>query len=99
MAEQTTFQGHTHSVLSVCYLPDKDQIVSASADKTLKLWSLMGSGQSCLKTFQGHTSGVRSVCYLPDKDQIVSASFDKTLKLWSLETEQEKKTKEVQKEI
>ena len=77
-----TLQGHSNWVLSVIYLPDKDQLVSASYDKTLKIWSL-ASGQ-CVQTLQGHSRSVDSVIYLPDKNQLVSASKDKTLKIWSL---------------
>lgn len=35
-----TFYGHDHSVSSVCFLPSGDVIVSASRDKTIKLWEL-----------------------------------------------------------
>jgi hypothetical protein len=31
---------HTGNVRSVIYLPDKDQVVSVSNDKTLKRWSV-----------------------------------------------------------
>merc|ERR1711988_595052 len=78
-----TFTGHKDSVNSICYIPGKNQIVSASSDKTLKLWSL--DDEECKQTFRGHKDSVFAVCYLPDKNQIVSASYDKTLKLWSLE--------------
>ena len=62
-----TLQGHNSVVYSVIYIPDKDQLVSASGDKTLKRWSAT-SGQ-CLQTLQGHSYDVNSVIYLPDKDQ------------------------------
>merc|ERR1711988_1841568 len=78
-----TFTGHKDSVNSICYIPGKNQIVSASSDKTLKLWSL--DDEECKQTFRGHKDSVFAVCYIPDKNQIVSASSDKTLKLWSLE--------------
>jgi WD40 repeat protein len=35
-----TFVGHTDWVLSANFSPDGKQIVSASADKNLKLWDL-----------------------------------------------------------
>jgi WD40 repeat protein len=47
-----------------------EQIVSASADKNLKLWDLMGN---CLQTFIGHTDMILSVNFSPDGKQIVSA--------------------------
>jgi WD40 repeat protein len=39
------------------FSPDGKQIVSASWDKTLKLWDLAGN---CLQTFVGHTAEVSS---------------------------------------
>jgi WD40 repeat protein len=50
-----TFVGHTAGVASANFSPDGKQIVSASADKNLKLWVLMGN---CLQTFIGHTGKV-----------------------------------------
>jgi WD40 repeat protein len=42
------FVGHTAEVSSVNFSPDGKQIVSASSDKSLKLWDLAGN---CLQTF------------------------------------------------
>jgi WD40 repeat protein len=50
--------GHTDKISSANFSPDGKQIVSASVDKTLKLWDLAGN---CLQTFVGHTAGVSSV--------------------------------------
>jgi WD40 repeat protein len=49
--------GHTDKVLSANFSPDGKQIVSASGDKSLKLWDLAGN---CLQTFVGHTNAVLS---------------------------------------
>jgi WD40 repeat protein len=49
--------GHTAGVVSANFSPDGKQIVSASADKSLKLWDLAGN---CLQTFIGHTTLVSS---------------------------------------
>jgi WD40 repeat protein len=43
-----TFVGHTAEVSSANFSPDGKQIVSASWDKSLKLWDLAGN---CLQTF------------------------------------------------
>jgi WD40 repeat protein len=44
-------------VWSANFSPDGKQIVSASSDKSLKLWDLAGN---CLQTFVGHTDWVWS---------------------------------------
>jgi WD40 repeat protein len=64
--------------LSANFSPDGKQIVSASWDKSLKLWDLAGN---CLQTFVGHTAMVSSANFSPDGKQIVSASMDNNLKL------------------
>jgi WD40 repeat protein len=60
-------------VSSANFSPDGKQIVSASLDKSLKLWDLSGN---CLQTFIGHTNGVLRANFSPDGKQIVSASRD-----------------------
>jgi WD40 repeat protein len=50
-AETITFVGHADWVWSANFSPDGKQIVSASRDKSLKLWDLAGN---CLQTFVGN---------------------------------------------
>ena len=73
-----TFEGHAKSVTSVAVM-DNRYVVSGSADKTVKIWSL-NTGE-CLHTLSGHTSWVRGVAVLRGYE-IVSASEDNTLKIW-----------------
>ena len=64
--------------------------VSASDDKTLKVWEL-GSGRE-LRTLTGHTDMVKAVAVTPDGRCAVSASEDKTLKVWELGSGRELRT-------
>ena len=80
--ELKTFKSHSDLVWGVSFSPDGKTIASASADKTIKLWSLEGKE---LKTFKGHRDSVYSVSFSPNGKTIASASSDKTIKLWSLE--------------
>lgn len=56
-------------------------IVSASWDKTAKVWSLSGSEPSCLKTIKGHEAAVWAVLCIR-KSLIVTGSADKTIKIF-----------------
>jgi len=58
--------------------------VSASFDKTLRVWDLETG--ICLRVVQGHSDTVMSVSVSPDGRRAVSASLDKTLRVWDLET-------------
>ena len=63
-------------------MPDGQKVVSASSDKTLKLWDLASGVE--IFTFTGHTDYVTAVAITPDGQTIISGSVDKTLKLWNL---------------
>ena len=52
--------------------PDGRRAVSASEDRTLRLWDLE-SGQT-LRTLEGHTDWVNAVAVTPDGRRAVSAS-------------------------
>ncbi|MBD2472990.1 NB-ARC domain-containing protein, partial [Nostoc sp. FACHB-145] len=79
-----TLAGHKEFVIAVAITPDGRSAVSASADKTLRVWDL-NTGR-CLHTLEGHKDGVSAVAIIPDGRSAVSASADKTLRVWDLNT-------------
>ncbi len=79
-----TLAGHSFHVSAVAVLPDGKRAVSASWDKTLRVWDLE-TGRT-LRTLEGHSSSVYGVAVTPDGKRVVSASQDNTLKLWDLES-------------
>ncbi|MBN2546968.1 MAG: PD40 domain-containing protein [Spirochaetes bacterium] len=83
------FSGHSDIVKSIAFSPDGKYIISASWDKTLKLWDV-STGKE-LRTFQGHYNKVTAVAFSPDGKYVISASWDKTLRLWDLSTGKELK--------
>jgi WD40 repeat protein len=76
-----TLEGHTNRITAAAVLPDGCRALSASADKTLRLWDL-ASGET-LRTLVGHTGVVGAVAVLADGSRALSGSFDNTLRLWN----------------
>lgn len=58
---------------------EENTILSASWDKTAKLWDLVTC--KVISTFSGHEAAVWSVIQLPD-GVIATASADKKIKIW-----------------
>lgn len=77
---QKSFKGHSHIVQDVTISADGAYALSASWDKTLRLWDLE-SGKTT--RFVGHKGDVLSVSIAKNSRQIVSASRDKTVKVWN----------------
>merc|ERR1712039_795302 len=67
--------------MSAAFSPDGQEVLTASLDRTAKLWSA-ASGE-CLRTFEGHEASVRSAVFSPDGQEVLTASGDRTAKLWS----------------
>ncbi|GAA5876744.1 hypothetical protein JCM8547_002035 [Rhodosporidiobolus lusitaniae] len=73
--------GHNGFVSDVVVSSDGQFALSASWDKTLRLWDL-NTGLTT-RRFVGHTADVLSVSFSADNRQIVSGSRDRTIKLWN----------------
>ena len=68
---------------SAAFSLDGDRIVTASQDKTARVWTrgLDGSWNSVV--LQGHGGWVSSAAFSPDGGRIVTASQDQTARVWS----------------
>ena len=82
--EIRTLVGHSGEVTACAVLPDGRRALSASEDRTLRLWDLE-TGRT-LATLEGHSGRVTACAVLPDGRRALSASLDRTLRLWDLET-------------
>lgn len=74
-------RGHTHIVQDVTISQDATYVLSASWDKTLRLWSLTDGVST---RFVGHEGDVLSCAFSIDNSLIVSSSRDKTIRLWNV---------------
>ncbi len=79
-----TLTGHSERTWSVTFSPNGERLLSASFDRTLKLWDIT-TGE-CLQTFIGHQGAVTNACFSPDGQFIISGGFDRSLKLWQTST-------------
>ena len=74
-------------VASAAYSPGGQWIVTASADKTSRIWDANTGTE--LRILIGHNDRVWSTRYSPGGQRIVTGSLDKTAKVWDTKTGQE----------
>ena len=75
------YNSHSHIVQDLSLSQDSRYCLSASWDKTLRLWDLE-SGKSTV-TFVDHEKDVLSCSFSADNRQIASGSMDKSIKIWN----------------
>lgn len=77
-----TFKEHLNSVDAVCWGPEPGQFVSASHDKTIKVWDAQ-KGKS-LETLEGHVAGIYHCAVASSRKLLVScgSGTESNLLLW-----------------
>jgi eukaryotic-like serine/threonine-protein kinase len=76
--------GHGDIVLSAAYSPDGTRIVTASDDRSARIWDARTGAQ--LVVLSGHDDSLITAAYSPDGTRIVTASTDKTARIWDART-------------
>ncbi|MHB1424443.1 MAG: WD40 domain-containing protein [Gemmataceae bacterium] len=77
--ELLVFAEHGGAISSLSFLADNRTLVSAGADKVVRL-----SDMNILATVDAHSGGVSGVAFHPNGTQVLSGGADKTVKLWDV---------------
>eukprot|EP01059_Diplonema_ambulator_P006262 TRINITY_DN16000_c0_g1_i1.p1 TRINITY_DN16000_c0_g1~~TRINITY_DN16000_c0_g1_i1.p1 ORF type:complete len:511 (+),score=156.29 TRINITY_DN16000_c0_g1_i1:59-1534(+) len=81
--DSTGEKGHKRAVHSVCFLPDKQRIISGSDDNKAIVWD--ATTQQQIVQLKGHKDYVRATAAHPfNKDIVATGSHDHTVRAWSL---------------
>ena len=80
----TRMTGHQQAINHVQFSPDGRFIISASFDKSLRLWD--GYNGKYMSVFRGHVGPVYMIAFSPDSRLLVSGSKDSTMKVWDIKT-------------
>ena len=70
-------------MLGAAFSPDGSRIVTASADRTARVWDAQTG--AALTSFSGHTNQVVTASFSPDGSRVVTASVDRTARIWPLD--------------
>ena len=81
------FRAGESGVRSAAFSPDGTRIVTASNDKTARVWDAATAKE--IAVLRGHEDSVLSAAFSPDGTRIVTASWDKTAGVWDAATAKE----------
>ena len=77
------WRGHQSTIKRVLWIPERNRILSASNDRTLRLWDPRTGAAGVL---EGHGSSVAAAAIVPGGRWVVSGGFDREIFIWDLET-------------
>ena len=81
--EKQILRDHTDAVNLVRFSPDGTLIVTASRDRTARVWQVNEMGvQREPIVLQGHNDSVYHAIFSPDGTRVVTASGDNTARIW-----------------
>lgn len=78
--DESTLQSHSKAVKCIHVSPDGRKIVSASDDRTARVWDFITG--SLFHVLEGHERDVTCACFNPDGGKIATGSGDHTVRVW-----------------
>ena len=75
--------GHDGWVNDIIFHPNGKYLLSASDDKSVRIWDMEKNGVCIKKMLDIHTSFVTSICL--SRKALATASVDKTVKIFNLQ--------------
>ncbi|MCG3132728.1 MAG: Serine/threonine-protein kinase PknD [Phycisphaerae bacterium] len=73
-------RGHEGAVKTVAFSPGSETLATASADGTVRLWSVNDAGEP--RILRGHEGPVAGAVFEPTGSRVMSGSADGTLRIW-----------------
>jgi len=86
-------RGHRGDLRSLAFSADSQALVTASSDRTARVWPVAGAGAPVLLQ-GGHAGALTSAAFSPDGRQVLTGSTDSSLRLWDAATGRELATVE-----
>jgi len=75
-----TLRAHADTITCLTFSPDSTRLVSASADRTVKVWDVSRNHE--VLTLRGHTGRVLSAAFSPDGARLATAGEDGVVQVW-----------------
>jgi WD40 repeat protein len=86
--ETLSLRGHTQTVNSVAFSPDGHRLVTASSDRTVRIWDgrpLQTGEKQGVLTLPGHAGFVRGLAFSPNGRHLASVGSDAIVRIWEFE--------------
>ncbi|XP_063928086.1 WD repeat-containing protein 5B-like [Zophobas morio] len=83
-----TFKGHTSRIWDLNSNKNGSFIVSASSDRTIKLWSVFSEKEESIATLSGHVGDVYTCFVHSAQSHIISGGYDKKVCIFDIEREE-----------
>ena len=83
--EALALGAHKKAITALAFTGDGSQFVTASEDKTAKLWDVE-SGEQLLRFVRGHSDAITSVAVRDKTRRLITGSLDGSARMWNLGT-------------